>query len=105
MSRVSELRPEAKLALLLLEELALRGGTVKLRFLKTYRYLVFWLGRNRAEYFLRRLVEGGYIEWKGKYVRLKVRKTPSLTYGKLLKLIDETIRELYLERDKKDSSS
>ncbi len=96
MHRVSELRPETRLALLLLEEVALRGGSAKLRFLKTYRYLVFWLGRDYACYFIERLREGGYIDVEGEKVRLRVQVSPSLSYSRLVRLAEETVKELYV---------
>ncbi|WP_243675058.1 hypothetical protein [Vulcanisaeta distributa] len=36
--------PEARLALLLLEELELRNGRAKLKYLKVYRMMTYWLG-------------------------------------------------------------
>jgi len=101
MQRLYELKPEARLALLLLEELALRGGSSRLKYLKTYRYIAFWLGPDYAEYMLKRLVEGNYIERVGDKVRLKVRVAPSITYSRLVKLVDETVKTLYLERTRR----
>jgi hypothetical protein len=67
----------AKLALLMLEELALRrNGRVKPNYWKTYRLAEFWLGRETARRVLERLIEGGYVKIDGEYVVLLRRFTP-----------------------------
>ena len=58
MARPEDLR---RLALLMLEELAARGGSLRVKYWKTYRLARFWVG-DLADYVVRRLVEGGYLE-------------------------------------------
>jgi hypothetical protein len=76
----------AKLALLMLEELALRrGGRVKPKYWKTYRMAEFWLGRETAQRVLDRLVEGGYVRIDGAYVVLAKRFTPQKSLRAVLR--------------------
>jgi len=75
-----------KLALLMLEELALRrGGRVKPRYWKTYRMAEFWLGRETVHRVLERLVEGGYVKIDGEYVVLLKRFTPQKSLRAVLR--------------------
>ncbi|MGC8606511.1 MAG: hypothetical protein ACP5GZ_04185 [Vulcanisaeta sp.] len=62
--------PEARLALLLLEELELRNGKAKLRYLKVYRMMMYWLGREYVKAILNKLVSTGYISIKDDEVEL-----------------------------------
>ncbi|WP_048056834.1 hypothetical protein [Vulcanisaeta moutnovskia] len=62
--------PEARLALLLLEELELRNGKAKLRYLKVYRMMMYWLGREYVKAILNKLVSTGYISIKDNEVEL-----------------------------------
>jgi hypothetical protein len=76
----------AKLALLMLEELALRrGGRVKSKYWKTYRMAEFWLGRETARRVLERLAEGGYVKIDGAYVVLTRRFTPQKSLRAVLR--------------------
>ena len=76
----------AKLALLMLEELALRrGGRVKFKYWKTYRMAEFWLGREVARKVLDRLTEGGYVRIDGAYVVLARRFTPQKSLRAVLR--------------------
>ncbi|WP_243669705.1 hypothetical protein [Vulcanisaeta sp. JCM 16161] len=76
--------PEARLALLLLEELELRNGRARLRYLKVYRMMSYWLGAGYARAILNRLVSSGYIAINGDRVellrRFKTSKSPSQVY-------------------------
>ncbi|RFA97283.1 hypothetical protein [Pyrobaculum aerophilum] len=79
----------AKLALLMLEELALRkNGKIKVKYWKTYRMVVFWLGKEVADGIVRKLIEGGFIKIEGKYIVLVKR----FSHGKSLNAI---LREAY----------
>lgn len=62
---------DARIAALILEELALRNGRCKLKYLKTYRAVRFWMGAGKADYIIERLALGGYLEVAGEYVVLK----------------------------------
>ncbi|MEM4651993.1 MAG: hypothetical protein QW086_09230 [Pyrobaculum sp.] len=76
----------AKLALLMLEELALRrNGRVKPSYWKTYRLAGFWLGRETVRRVLERLVEGGYVKIDGEYVVLLKRFTPQKSLRAVLR--------------------
>ncbi|MCY0890942.1 MAG: hypothetical protein OWQ51_08235 [Pyrobaculum arsenaticum] len=76
----------ARLALLMLEELALRrGGRAKLKYWKTYRMAVFWLGKEVAENIVKRLVDGGYIRVEGGYVVLTRRFAHSKSLSAVLR--------------------
>lgn len=79
----------ARLALLMLEELALRkNGKIKVKYWKTYRMVVFWLGKEVAYGIVRKLIEGGFIKIEGKYIVLVKR----FSHGKSLNAI---LREAY----------
>ncbi|HII47186.1 hypothetical protein [Pyrobaculum aerophilum] len=79
----------ARLALLMLEELALRkNGKIKDKYWKTYRMVVFWLGKEVADGIVRKLIEGGFIKIEGKYIVLVKR----FSHGKSLNAI---LREAY----------
>ena len=87
--------PRVRLAMFLLEELALRGGCSKLRFLKTWRMMVFWLGPDYARHIVQRLVEGKYIEYRMGKICL-AREFPcrrSLTA--LLREAEEFMKQLF----------
>ncbi len=60
----------ARLATLILRELAYRGGKCKLRYLKVYRTIEEWGGEEYASYIISRLREGGFIRVEGDYVVL-----------------------------------
>ncbi|WP_167827618.1 hypothetical protein [Pyrobaculum islandicum] len=76
----------SKLALLMLEELALRKeGKIKLKYWKTYRMSVFWLGKDVTQRVVDRLVEGGYIKPDGEYIVLLKRFTPQKSLRAILK--------------------
>ncbi len=76
----------AKLALLMLEELALRRNSrVKPRYWKTFRMAEFWLGRETARRVLERLVAGGYVKIDGEYVVLLKRFTPQKSLRAVLR--------------------
>jgi len=62
---------DAKIAALILEELALRSGRCRLKYLKTYRAVEFWIGAQKARYIIERLAAGGYVELIGDYAVLK----------------------------------
>ena len=76
----------ARAALLMLEELALRrDGKAKLKYWKTYRMAVFWLGRGVADGIVAKLAEGGYIKVEGRYVVLMRRFTHGRSLNSILK--------------------
>ena len=76
----------AKLALMMLEELALRrNGRVKPNYWKTYRLTGFWLGRETARRVLERLIEGGYVKIDGEYIVLLKRFTPQKSLRAVLR--------------------
>lgn len=70
MSNVDERKILSELALLMLEELALRGGRIKARHWRTYRAVSFWAGENTASTIIKRLAEGGFLRMEGDYVEL-----------------------------------
>ena len=83
---------EALIALKILEELAYRNGRVKLKFLKTYRMICYWKGVEYANYIIKRLVEGKYIQVNGEYVNLlrqDIKVDKSLT--RILKELKELL--------------
>ena len=57
---------DAKIALLILEELALRNGKVRRKYLKTYRMLTYWKGVDYTERIISKLIEGNYLKIEGK---------------------------------------
>ncbi len=66
-----------------------------MRFLKTWRMMVFWLGPDYAGHILRRLLEGGYVESRmGKICLVKeFPKRRSLTA--MLKEAEGFIKQLF----------
>lgn len=75
----------ASIALLMLEELALRGGKIKPKYWKTYRLANFWLGREVAKNIVNKLVEGGYIKFQEGHVVLTKVFKPQKTLGSVLR--------------------
>jgi hypothetical protein len=76
----------ARVALLMLEELALRrDGRAKFKYWKTYRMAVFWLGKSVADSIVARLAGGGYIKIEGRYVILIKRFTHGKSLNSILK--------------------
>ncbi len=90
---MSRLSTDARLALLLLEELALRRGRAKLRYVKTYRQIAFWLGPERARYIVDRLASGGYLSLEGGYAVLLRHIAPRRTLREILKEVKRLIAE------------
>ena len=86
MSQRYSSQTSARLAMLLLRELAYRGGRAKLRYLKTYRAILEWGGEDYASYILNRLKEGSLVKVEGDYVALTGRVQP----GNPIKLAEET---------------
>ena len=82
-----------ELALLMLEELAIRNGSVKARYWKTYRLARFWLG-DLADYVVRRLVEGGFIAVSGGVVRLAKPVKTGKTLNRVIKEAHSVVLEL-----------
>ncbi len=66
MSRVGS-KVLALLAAKVLEEVC-RRGYVKLRFVKSYRIISYFLGEETARYILQKLQEGGYVKIVGSHV-------------------------------------
>ncbi len=85
MSQRYSSQTSARLAMLLLRELAYRGGRAKLRYLKTYRAILEWGGEDYALYILNRLKEGSLVKVEGDYVALTGRVQP----GNPIKLAEE----------------
>ncbi len=67
----------ARLAMLILRELAYRGGRAKLKYLKVYRTIIEWGGEDYAVYILNRLKDGSLIKIEDKYVVLTTKVQPS----------------------------
>ncbi|MDT7902807.1 MAG: hypothetical protein RQ838_01930 [Caldivirga sp.] len=85
MSQRYSSQTSARLAMLLLRELAYRGGRAKLRYLKTYRAILEWGSEDYASYILNRLKEGSLVKVEGDYVALTGRVQP----GNPIKLAEE----------------
>ncbi len=85
---------DVKIALLILEELALRNGRVRKKYLKTYRMLTYWKGSEYSRKILNKLVEGGYLKIDSDYVVLlktfKVNKSLSNIYREMRKILTST---------------
>lgn len=77
MSSVDERRILSEIALLLLEELALRGGSAKLKYIRTYKAVEFWAGEPAARLIIERLKEGGFIRIEGERIVLSKQIKPS----------------------------
>ncbi|MCG2863845.1 MAG: hypothetical protein L7H10_01200 [Vulcanisaeta sp.] len=88
---MSAMSNEARLALLLLEELELRGGRARLKYLKVYRLISYWLGKKYAEDIINKLVSSGYISIRDDVVellrRFKVNKSLTRTYREARDLV------------------
>ena len=67
----------ARLAMLILREVAYRGGRAKLKYLKVYRTIIEWGGEDYAVYILNRLKDGSLIKIEDKYVVLTTKVQPS----------------------------
>ncbi|MGC8570438.1 hypothetical protein [Caldivirga sp.] len=63
--------------MLILRELAYRGGRAKLKYLKVYRTIIEWGGEDYAVYILNRLKDGSLIKIEDKYVVLTTKVQPS----------------------------
>ncbi|WP_148678334.1 hypothetical protein [Vulcanisaeta distributa] len=88
--------PEARLALLLLEELELRNGRARLRYLKVYRMMAYWLGPGYARALLDRLVSSGYIAIKGDRVELLRRFKTSKSQQQVYREARDVVISTYL---------
>ncbi|WP_291766347.1 hypothetical protein [Caldivirga sp. UBA161] len=77
MSQQYSSQMSARLAMLLLRELAYKGGKAKLRYLKVYRTILEWGGGNYAAYILSRLKDGSLIRIEGNYIVLTTNIQPS----------------------------
>ncbi|WP_243666253.1 DUF126 domain-containing protein [Vulcanisaeta sp. JCM 16159] len=88
--------PEARLALLLLEELELRNGKAKLKYLKVYRMMTYWLGPSYAKAILDRLVSSGYIVIKGDRAELIRRFKTNKNHSQIYRGAREIIINAYL---------
>lgn len=86
-----------RLATLILEELAVRSRPVKLRFLKTYRLISFWLSPEIAQYIISKLREGGYInvDDKGR-ASLRVSMKVSKNLKRIIEEAEKLVKEAYL---------
>ena len=69
LEKLSE-RELGRLAYYLMAELTLRWR-VRRRYLKTYRYVTYFLGPEVAQYILKKLSDGGYLILEGEYVTCK----------------------------------
>jgi hypothetical protein len=87
---------EARLALLLLEEVELRGGKVRLRFLKVYRLVAYWLGKNYAGNLISKLVASGYLSIKDDSVELLRRFKANRTIMQVYREARELVISTYL---------
>ena len=87
--------PEARLALLLLEELELRNGRARLRYLKVYRMMTYWLGPNYARSILDRLVSSGYITINGDRVELLRRFRTGKSWAQVYREARDAIINAY----------
>ena len=63
--------------MLLLRELAYKGGKAKLRYLRVYRTILEWGGEDYAMYILNRLKDGSLIKIEGNYIILATMVQPS----------------------------
>lgn len=88
--------PEARLALLLLEELELRGGRARLRYLKVYRLINYWLGYEYAGKIIDKLVSTGYMVIKGDRAELLHRFKTSKDLGQVYREAREITINTYL---------
>ncbi|MGC9152304.1 MAG: hypothetical protein ACP5GY_01045 [Vulcanisaeta sp.] len=87
--------PEARLALLLLEELELRGGSARLRYLKVYRMIVYWLGYDYAKKIIDRLVSTNYIVISNDRAQLLRRFKVDKSQAKIYKEAKELVISIY----------
>lgn len=92
MSQQYSSQVSAKLAMLLLRELAYRGGRAKLRYLKTYRAIVEWGGVEYANYIINRLRDGSLIRIEGNYVVLNTKVQPGTPL-----MLEREVRDLLIK--------
>jgi len=97
---MSQIDHRVKIATYILEELALRGGISRLRYLKTFRLLCFWLGKDIANYILNKLAEGKYITLDKDRVILNVKLKVEKNYNRLIKEFEEYVKNLYINNVK-----
>ncbi len=90
---MSRLSPDAQLALLMLEELAIRGGRARLKYVKTYRQISFWLGPSKARYIVETLARGSYLALEGDRVVLLRHVAPKHTLTEIQKMLRRLIAE------------
>ena len=95
--------PEARLALLLLEELELRNGRARLRYLKVYRMMDYWLGSGFAKSILDKLVSSGYVTVRGDRVELLRRFKASKSWSQVYKEAREVVINTYLSMQRPPS--
>jgi len=90
---------DARIALLLLEELELRDGEGRLRYLKVYRICTYWLGEEYSRRILDRLIHGGYVKINGDRVillkRFRVNRSLSSVYREAKMLVVNEYRSRY----------
>ena len=77
MSQQYSSQMSARLAMLMLRELAYKGGKAKLKYLKVYRTILEWGGENYAIYILSRLKVGSLIRIEGNYIVLTTMIQPN----------------------------
>ena len=95
--------PEARLALLLLEELELRNGKARLRYLKVYRMMEYWLGNEYVRAILSRLISTGYISIKDDEVELLRRFKTDKSQSRVYKEARDVIINTYLSMQRPPS--
>lgn len=82
---------DIKIALSILEELCLRGGKCKLKYLKTYRIVCYWLGFEYAKYIIKKLQEGNYVRLNNEVLELtkkfSINKSLNKIISELLNLV------------------
>ncbi len=84
--------------MLLLEELSIRSGCVKPRFLKVLRMVTFWLGEEYARHIIDRLVAGGYVKKSEGRLCLAKEYPRRRSLSSLLREAEQFIKQLFLNR-------
>jgi len=92
----------ANAALLMLEELATRGGRVRRKYWRTYRIFTFWLGPEFTRDIISKLENAGYVRCERDRVflakELRITKTLSNIEKRALELAWNAFNNLYIPR-------
>ncbi len=96
---------EVKMALCILEELAAVGGASRLKYLKSYRMISYWIGESYARQIVDKMVRGQYVRVEDDKVVLLRRFSVSKSVSRVLRELKSVIITMYKMRSRAEPSS